>query len=95
MELEATLKNSLEELETKNKEISLLQKQVIDLEQKLQHAGDKISVKVILLPKVPKHVLFVRSSAHHVKVAPCPSSMFLVILRPGKPRLASISISQT
>jgi predicted nucleic acid-binding Zn-ribbon protein len=55
LELEAALKNSLEELETKKKEISLLQKQVIEFEQKLQQGGEKISLKVIILPKVPKH----------------------------------------
>ncbi|XP_019454298.1 PREDICTED: myosin-9-like [Lupinus angustifolius] len=43
LELEATLKNSVAELETKNKEVSLLQKQVVDLEQKLQQVGDEIS----------------------------------------------------
>lgn len=58
LELEAALKNSLEELETKKNDISLLQKQVTDLEQKLQVAGDKSSVKVILLPKVPNHSCF-------------------------------------
>lgn len=51
MELEATLKNSLEELETKKKEISLLQKELTDLQQKLQVAGEKLSVKVIILPR--------------------------------------------
>jgi predicted nucleic acid-binding Zn-ribbon protein len=55
LELEAALKNSLEELETKKKEISLLQKQVIEFEQKLQQGVNKISIKVIILPKVPKH----------------------------------------
>lgn len=59
MELEAALKNSLEELETKKNDISLLQKQVTDLEQKLQVAGDKSSVKVILLPKFPTTRVFV------------------------------------
>ena len=53
LELEAALKNSLEELETKKNDISLLQKQVTDLEQKLRVAGDKSSVKVIPQPKVP------------------------------------------
>lgn len=47
MELEAALKKSLEEHETKKNEISLLQKQVLDFEQKLQQGGEKISVKVI------------------------------------------------
>jgi len=55
LELETALKNSVEELEIKKKDISLLQKQVADLEQKLQLANDKSSVKVILLPKVPNH----------------------------------------
>jgi len=48
LELEASLKNSLEELETNKSEISLLQKQVIDFEQKLQQADEKISVKVTI-----------------------------------------------
>ena len=56
MELEAALRSSHEELESKKKEISLLQKQVTELEQKLQVAGDKLSVKVILFPTAPKHV---------------------------------------
>lgn len=48
LELEAALKNSVEELETKKNEISLLQKQVIEFEQKLQQADEKISVKVTI-----------------------------------------------
>lgn len=69
MELEIALKNSVEELEIKKKDISLLQKQVADLEQKLQLASDKSSVKVILLPKVPNHRCFSLNN-------------FLVVLKP-------------
>lgn len=49
LELEAALKKSQEELETKKNEISLLQKQVLDFEQKLQQASEKVSVKVIYI----------------------------------------------
>jgi len=56
LELETALKNSVEEHESKKKDISLLQKQVADLEQKLQLASDKSPVKVILPPKVPNHL---------------------------------------
>lgn len=59
MELETALKNSVEELEIKKKDISLLQKQVADLEQKLQLASDKSPVKVIHHPKVPNYRCFV------------------------------------
>ncbi|XP_027911837.1 putative leucine-rich repeat-containing protein DDB_G0290503 [Vigna unguiculata] len=45
LELETALKNSVEEHESKKKDISLLQKQVADLEQKLQLASDKSPVK--------------------------------------------------
>ena len=48
MEREAALKHSLEELEAKNKEILLLDKQVTELEQKLQLAAAKLSQKVSL-----------------------------------------------
>lgn len=48
-EREAALKNSHEQLEAKTKEISLLQKQKEELEQKLQQAGIKSSEKVIPL----------------------------------------------
>lgn len=47
-EREAALKHSLEELEAKNKEILLLDKQVTELEQKLQLADAKLSQKVSL-----------------------------------------------
>lgn len=46
LEREAALKHSLEELEAKNKEILLLDKQVTELEQKLQLADAKLSQKV-------------------------------------------------
>lgn len=48
LEREAALKHSLEELEAKNKEILLLDKQVTELEQKLQLADAKLSQKVSL-----------------------------------------------
>ena len=48
MELEASLKNSLKELEIKKNEISLPQKEAIDFEQKLQQVGEKNSVKGII-----------------------------------------------
>ena len=48
LEREAALKHSLEELEAKNKEILLLDKQVTELEQKLQLAAAKLSQKVSL-----------------------------------------------
>ena len=47
LERETALKCSIEELEAKNKEMSLLQKQIVELEQKLQLAGAKVSDKVI------------------------------------------------
>lgn len=48
LEREAALKHSLEELEAKKKEILLLDKQVTELEQKLQLADAKLSQKVSL-----------------------------------------------
>lgn len=48
LEREAAMKHSLEELEAKNKEILLLDKQVTELEQKLQLADAKLSQKVSL-----------------------------------------------
>jgi len=48
LELEASLKNSLKELEIKKNEISLPQKEAIDFEQKLQQVGEKNSVKGII-----------------------------------------------
>lgn len=48
LEREASLKHSLEELEAKNKEITLLEKQVKDLEQKLQLADAKLTERVCL-----------------------------------------------
>lgn len=66
LEIEASLKNSLEELETKKKEISLLQKQVTDLDHKLQVSGEKISVKVIILPTQNLlHIMYHLTKKHH------------------------------
>jgi hypothetical protein len=48
LEREAALKHSLEELEAKNNGIMLLEKQVKELEQKLQLADAKLSQKVSL-----------------------------------------------
>ena len=48
LEREASLKHSLEELEAKNKEIALLDKQVKELEQKLQLADTKVTERVCL-----------------------------------------------
>jgi hypothetical protein len=42
------LKHSLEELEAKNREVTLLDKQVKDLEQKLQLSDAKITERVCL-----------------------------------------------
>ncbi|KAG2711425.1 hypothetical protein I3760_04G076600 [Carya illinoinensis] len=44
---EAALEHSLEGLEAKNREIMLLEKQVKELEQKLQQADDKLSRKML------------------------------------------------
>lgn len=55
LEREAARKHSSEELEAKNKEIMLLEKQIKELEQKLQLADSKLLQKVCFYSTYNSH----------------------------------------
>lgn len=67
LEREAALKQSLEQLEAKNKEVTLLDKQVKDLEQKLQLSDANINEKVFSIYFPSKFYVYTKCKHRHAQ----------------------------